>query len=650
MFSIHIDLETYSEADLSKCGVYRYAEDPSFEILLFGYSIDAGPVNVIDIASGEQIPEEIITAILDNNVFKQAFNASFERICLSNYLHNIGYDCFGKYLDPVSWRCSMIHAATLGLPLSLEAVGKVLKLDKAKMDEGKSLIRYFSMPCSPTKVNGGRTRNLPIHAPDKWRLFIEYNRRDVEVELAIEDRLCAFPVPDQIWEEYVIDQRINDRGIMVDMDIVKNALHMDELSKSAVMDRLKKVTGLENPGSVIQMREWLMERGTETDSLDKKTVIRLLETAPPDLAEVLQLRQQISKSSVKKYMAMQNAVCEDGRVHGMFQYYGATRTGRWSGRLVQLQNLPQNKMPDLEDARELVKAGDYDALCMYYDSVPSVLSELIRTAFIPRPGFKFVVADFSAIEARVLAFLAGEEWRSEVFREGKDIYCESASAMFGVPVEKHGVNGHLRQRGKVAELALGYGGSKGALVAMGALDMGIAETELQPLVDAWRNTNPNIVQYWYDIDNAAKTAVKYRQKAVVGIVQFEYKSGMLFLTMPSGRKLAYVKPRICENRFGGESIEYMGLDSTKHWNRIETYGAKIVENIVQATSRDILMNAIRNLQEYRICAHIHDEIIAETPNYVTVDEICNIMAQTPSWLPGLDLRAEGYETLFYKKD
>lgn len=650
MISIHIDLETYSEAPLSKCGVYRYAEDESFEVLLFGYSVDGGPVEVIDIASGEKIPKDIIRAILDNKVLKHAFNASFERICLSSYLHSIGYDCFGTYLDPVSWRCSMIHAATLGLPLSLEAVGKVLHLDKEKMSEGKNLIRYFSMPCNPTKTNGGRTRNLPSHAPYKWQTFIEYNRRDVEVEMSIEERLSNFPAADSIWEEYAIDQRINDLGIMLDMDVVKNALRMDELSKNAIMDRLKEVTGLDNPGSVIQMREWLMKRGMETDSLNKETVARLLETAPPDLAEVLQLRQQIAKSSVKKYMAMENAVCKDGRVHGMFQYYGATRTGRWSGRLVQLQNLPQNKMPDLEDARELVKAGDYDALCMYYDSVPGVLSELIRTAFIPRPGYKFIVSDFSAIEARVLSYLAGEDWRSEVFRNGQDIYCASASQMFKVPVEKHGINGHLRQRGKVAELALGYGGSKKALVAMGALSMGIQETELQPLVDAWRRANPNICQYWYDIDEAAKTAVKYRQKAVAGRVQFEWQSGMLLLTLPSDRKLAYVKPRIGENRFGGESITYMGLDSTKHWSRIETYGAKIVENIVQATSRDILMNEIRNLQEYRIVAHIHDECVLEVPEEVSVDDICMIMGQTPSWLPGLDLRADGYETLFYKKD
>ena len=643
---ICIDIETYSEADLSKCGVYRYAEDPSFEILLFGYSLDGAPVQVIDLASGEKIPHEIAQAIKDDGVIKWAFNAQFERICLSAYLS----DGDIKYLNPASWRCSMIWAATLGLPLSLEGVGAVLKLENQKMAEGKALIRYFSSPCSPTKSNGGRTRNLPHHAPDKWRLFKEYNARDVEVEMAIRDKLRNYPVSDAIWDEYILDQQINDRGIMVDMDVARNAINIDSRIYDEIMQRLRSITGLENPGSVMQMRQWLLERGMETDSLDKKTVIKLLADATDDLAEVLRLRQQIAKSSVKKYQAMQNSVCKDGRVHGMFQFYGANRTGRWSGRLVQLQNLPQNHLPDLEDARALVKAGDYDALYMLYDSVPSVLSELIRTAFVPQPGYKFIVADFSAIEARVLSYLAGEEWRTEVFLEGKDIYCASASQMFGVPVEKHGINSHLRQKGKIAELALGYGGSKGALVAMGALDMGLEETELKPLVDAWRSTNPKIVQYWWDVDRAAMMATRQHISSDVGAVHFECKSGMLFITLPSGRRLSYVKPKIGENQFGGESITYEGLDSTKHWNRLESYGAKIVENIVQATSRDLLCQAMKNLRDYRIVAHIHDEVVIEAPMDTPVQEVCDIMGRAPSWMPGLNLRADGYECSFYMKD
>lgn len=643
---ICIDIETYSEADLSKCGVYRYAEDLSFEILLFGYSLDGAPVQVIDLASGEKIPHEIVQAIKDDNVIKWAFNAQFERVCLSAYLSSGDI----HYLNPASWRCSMIWAATLGLPLSLEGVGAVLKLENQKMAEGKALIRYFSSPCSPTKANGGRTRNLPHHAPDKWRLFKEYNARDVEVEMAIRDKLRNYPVSDAIWDEYILDQQINDRGIMVDMDVARNAINIDSRIYDEIMQRLRSITGLENPRSVMQMRQWLLERGMETDSLDKKTVIKLLADAPDDLAEVLRLRQQIAKSSVKKYQAIQNSVCKDGRVHGMFQFYGANRTGRWSGRLVQLQNLPQNHLPDLEDARALVKAGDYDALYMLYDSVPSVLSELIRTAFVPQPGYKFIVADFSAIEARVLSYLAGEEWRTEVFREGKDIYCASASQMFGVPVEKHGINSHLRQKGKIAELALGYGGSKGALVAMGALDMGLDETELKPLVDAWRSTNPKIVQYWWDVDRAAMMAVRQHLPCDVGNMHFEWKSGMLFITLPSGRKLSYVKPRIGENKFGGESITYEGLDSTKHWNRLESYGAKIVENIVQATSRDLLCHAMKNLRDYRIVAHIHDEVVIEAAMDTPVQEICDIMGRAPSWMPGLNLRADGYECSFYMKD
>ena len=654
--SLHLDLETFAEVDLSKCGVYRYAEDPSFEVLLFAYSVDGGRVRVIDIASGEQIPVEILDAIMDDNVIKWAFNSQFERICLSSYIKSKGITLPSytgeegmNYLNPASWRCSMIWSATLGLPLSLEGVGSALKLERQKMSEGKNLIKYFSQPCSPTKANGGRMRNLPHHDPARWDMFKEYNMVDVQVEMQIQERLRNFPVPDSIWDEFVIDQTINDRGIQVDMDVVRNAIDINGRVREDIMGRLKEITGLENPGSVLQMRDWLLQRGTETDSLDKKTVAKLLESATPELAEVLLLRQQISKSSVRKYEAMQTSVCNDSRLRGMFRFYGANRTGRWSGKYVQLQNLPQNHLTDLDDARYFVKNGDYDALSMYYDSVPKVLSELIRTAFVPRPGYKFVVSDFSAIEARVLSYLAGEEWRSEVFSTGGDIYCESASKMFNVPVQKNGVNGHLRQKGKIAELALGYGGSKGALVAMGALDMGIAEEELQPLVDAWRNTNPNICQYWRDIDNAAMQAVKYHSSAVVGRVGFEWRSGLLLVTLPSDRKLVYVKPRVGENRFGGESITYMGIDSTKHWSRLETYGAKIVENIVQATSRDILMNALRNLRNYRIVGHVHDEVIVEVPEDVSVKEVCDIMGQSVPWLPGLDLRADGYECYYYRK-
>ena len=655
-----IDLETYSDVDISKCGVYKYAESDQFEILLFGVSIDGSPVRVYDLACGEVLPEEILAALSDENVTKWAFNASFERICLSNWLkryhpeHFSGYsipeDPAGKYLDPSSWKCTMIWSAYLGLPLSLAGVGAVLRLQDQKLKEGKDLVRYFCSPCKPTKANGGRTRNLPEHDPEKWELFKFYNQRDVEVEMSIQKRLAHYPVPDQVWEEYHIDQEINDRGIQLDMDVVNNAIAFDEKSRDSLMIQMQQLTGLENPNSVTQMKEWLSQNGVEAESLGKKDVKQMIPETDGDIREALKLRLQLAKSSVKKYQAMQNAVCKDGRAHGMFQFYGANRSGRWAGRLIQLQNLPQNHMNDLAEARELVRTGDYETLEMLYDDIPDTLSQLIRTAFIARPGYKFVVSDFSAIEARVLAHLAGETWRSKVFAEGKDIYCASASQMFGVPVVKHGINGHLRQKGKIAELALGYGGSVGALKSMGALEMGLKEEELQPLVDSWRATNPMITAFWWDIDRAVKTAIKERIPTEVRDIHFLCKSGMLFIKLPSGRELAYVKPRIGENRFGGESVSYMGVGSTKKWERIESYGPKFVENIVQAISRDILCYAMRTLSHCFICGHVHDELIIECSQGVDYRVICEQMGRTPPWLPGIQLRADGYETPWYKKD
>lgn len=657
---ISIDLETYSDVDIKKCGAYKYAESPAFEILLFAYSVNGGAVQVIDLACGETIPEEILEALADSEITKWAFNASFERVCLSNWLlknypayhksYGIDEDTTGRYLDPSSWKCSMIWSAYMGLPLSLEGVGAVLKLEDQKMKEGKDLIRYFCKPCAATKSNGGRTRNLPEHDMQKWELFKSYNKRDVEVELAIQKKLAKFPVPDFLWEEYHLDQKINDRGIALNHRIVEEAVELDRITKSDLTNRLQAITGLDNPNSVIQMRDWLSSKGMETDTLDKKAVAELLQTAPPDLAEVLTLRQQLAKSSVKKYQAMDNAMCMDGRARGMFQFYGANRSGRWAGRLIQLQNLPQNHLPDLDEARNLVIDGNYDALNMLYDSVPNVLSELIRTAFIPKPGHKFIVSDFSAIEARVLAHLAGETWRADVFKNNGDIYCASASNMFGVPVEKHGANSHLRQKGKIAELALGYGGSVGALKSMGAIEMGIPEEELQPLVDAWRSANPNIYNFWWEIDRAVKSAIKMRTSVDVGDIRIFYKSGMLFITLPSDRTLTYVKPKIGENQFGGESITYEGVGSTKKWERIESYGPKFVENIVQAISRDILMYAIRTLSHCFIVGHVHDELIIETSMDASLEAICEQMGRTPPWIPGLLLRADGYETMFYKKD
>lgn len=658
--TLSIDLETFSDVDLKKCGVYKYAESPDFEILLFGVSVDGGEVTVYDLASGATVPEDIIQALADDSVIKWAYNASFERVCLSVWLrrnypqyfssYSIEEDTVRNYLDPTSWRCSLVWGAYMGLPLSLDGIGKVLKLENQKMAEGKALIRYFCVPCKPTKANGGRTRNLPEHDPVKWSTFIAYNKRDVETEMAIQQKLSKFPVPDFLWEEYHLDQEINDRGIQLDMALVEQAITIDERSREELSAKMQQLTALENPNSVQQMKEWLTKHGLEVDSLDKKAVKELLKTAPPELAEVLELRRQLAKSSVKKYQAMQNAVCADGRARGMFQFYGANRSGRWAGRLIQLQNLPQNHMAHLEDARSLVRSGDYALLSTLYDSVPEVLSELIRTAFVPRDGYKFIVSDFSAIEARVLSFLAGESWRLKVFAENGDIYCASASAMFHVPVEKHGQNAHLRQKGKIAELALGYGGSVGALKSMGALEMGLTEDELQPLVDAWRTSNPNIVQFWWDVDNAVKTAVRQRLDTETHGSRFRYRSGMLFIILPSGRQLCYVKPKMGTNKFGGDSVTYEGVGSTKKWERIESYGPKFTENVVQAISRDILMYAMRTLSHCFIVGHVHDELIIECSMDVSLDAVCEQMGRTPPWIEGLNLRADGYETMFYKKD
>ena len=660
MKAISIDLETYSDVDLQKCGVYKYAQSDNFEILLFGYSVDGGEVIVVDLAQGETIPDEIVKAFTDESVTKWAFNAAFERVCLSEYLrryykrdfrsYSINEDTVGDYLDPSSWKCSMIWSAYMGLPLSLAGAGAVLGLSEQKLTEGKDLIRYFCVPCKPTKVNGGRTRNLPLHDIEKWEMFKKYNKRDVEVEMSIQEKLSKFPVPEFVWEEYHLDQEINDRGIALDMAVVKNAILFDSKSKAVLSDKMQELTGLDNPNSVQQMKQWLADNGLEMDSLGKKEVAEVLKTAPELLQTVLSLRQQLAKSSVKKYQAMENAVCKDGRARGMFQFYGANRSGRWAGRLIQLQNLPQNHITDLAEARSLVEQGNYDAMNMLYDDIPDTLSQLIRTAFVPRKGKKFIVSDFSAIEARVLSHLAGEKWRADVFASGGDIYCASASQMFHVPVEKHGQNAHLRQKGKIAELALGYGGSVGALKSMGALEMGLAEEELQPLVDMWREANPNIVKFWWEVDRAVKKVVKERMSSKVGSVSFSYKSGMLFIGLPSGRNLSYVKPKMGVNQFGSESVTYEGVGGTKKWNRIESYGPKFVENIVQAISRDILMYAMRTLSHCFICGHVHDELIIECSMGVSLDAVCEQMGRTPAWIPGLLLRADGYECSFYKKD
>lgn len=662
MKTLSIDIETYSDVPLQKSGVYRYCESPNFEILLFGYSADSGPVQVVDLACGEKIPTDVLDALTDDTVTKWAFNASFERVCLSRYLRDLGItpDPFhdkhplsqevARFLNPESWRCSMVWAATMGLPLSLEGVGAVLGLEKQKLTEGKELIKFFCQPCAPTKTNGQRTRNRPFHAPDKWDAFKRYNLRDVETEMGIQQRLAKFPVPDQVWEEYHIDQEINDRGVRLDMELVRAAIDMDTRSRQELTTAMKRMTSLENPNSVQQMKQWLSDNGMETESLDKKAVAELLKDAPAELREVLSLRQQLAKSSVRKYQAMENTVCSDSRARGMFQFFGAARTGRFSGRNIQLQNLPQNHLLDLAEARALVRAGDFDAVKLLYEDVPDTLSQLIRTAFIPKDGAQFLVADFSAIEARVIAWYAGETWRQKVFEKGGDIYCASASQMFKVPVEKHGINGHLRQKGKIAELALGYGGSVGALKAMGAIEMGLTEEELPPLVDAWRQSNPRIVEFWWAVDRAVMEAVRYKHSTSSYGLTFSCRSGMLFITLPSGRSLAYVKPKIGTNKFGGECITYEGVGATKKWERLDSYGPKFVENIVQATARDILCYAMRTLRCCSIVMHIHDELVIEADPSMSLDAVCEQMGRTPPWATGLLLRADGYATPFYKKD
>ena len=642
MRTLSIDIESYSDVDLSKCGVYKYASSPAFEILLFGYAVDGGDVQVVDLACGEQIPDEIISALSDTSVTKWAFNAMFERVCLSNFL--------GEWLEPEGWHCTMVWSATLGLPLSLETAGAALGLEKQKLTEGKDLIRYFCVPCKPTKANGGRTRNRSEHDPGKWERFKAYNLRDVETEMQIQKRLSNFPVPDAIWEEYHLDQEINDRGIGVDMELVQQAIAIDARSRERLTAAMQELTELENPNSVQQMKQWLAGHGLETDTLGKKAVAELVKTAQEPLREVLSLRQQLAKSSVKKYAAMENAVCADSRAHGMFVFYGANRTGRFSGRLIQLQNLYKNTMPDLAQARALVRSGNYEALSMLYEDIPDTLSQLIRTAFVPQDGRKLIVADFSAIEARVLAWLAGEKWVLEVFEKGGDIYCETAARMFHCRVEKHGENAELRQKGKQATLSCGYGGSVGALKAMGALEAGMTEEELQPLVDSWRAANPNIVRFWWDVDRAVKECVKMRIPTETHGLRFDYRSAMLFITLPSGRRLAYVKPRIGENQFGGESVTYMGVSGTKKWEQLESYGPKFVENIVQGTARDILCYAMQTLKNCSIVAHVHDEIIIEADRRMSVAAVCEQMGRTPPWAKGLKLRADGYECEFYQKD
>lgn len=789
--NISIDLETFSDVDISKGGVYRYAESDNFEILLFAYAVDGGEVVIVDMAQGEKIPENIINAITDRNITKWAFNSQFERICLSMYFKKHRPELMqGNYLEPEGWKCSMTWCAYMGLPMSLAGAGAVLGLEQRKLTEGKELIRYFCIPCKPTKANGSRTRNLPEHDTAKWENFVRYNKRDVEVEMAIQAKLSHFPVPENIWGEFWVDQRINDRGIEVDMEFARNAIELDKISRESLMEEVRNLTGLENPNSVIQLKEWLHGQGLEFDSLDKKAVAAILPTAPPVVQRVLRIRQKLAKSSVKKYQAMENTVCNDSRARGMFRFYGASRTGRWcltgdhevltdngwvrldewtggriacwnaasegvsfqraeavcfdydgpmynymdirisqcstpdhkmrvqrkygsewvdmtvkemsvimpiiplpgrkkhkikvkpeivpykgkvycavtstgyflvrregrvwvtgnSGKSIQLQNLPQNHISDLAEARALVKAGSFEVVSMLYDDVPDTLSQLIRTAFVPRTGYKFVVADFSAIEARVLAYLAKEQWVLDTFAAGKDIYCATASKMFHCNVEKNGENGELRQKGKQATLSCGYGGSVGALIAMGALESGMEENELQPLVDAWRKANPHIVNFWWSVDGAAKEAVIGRTTTSTHGIRFIYKSGMLFIELPSGRRLAYVKPKMGENRFGGESITYEGTNgTTKKWERLETFGGKLVENITQAVSRDIMMFAIRNMKDYRIVAHVHDEVIVECPEDVSVDSICQLMSKTPDWAEGLTLKAEGYEGKFYQK-
>ena len=656
MKKLMMDIETKSDIDLAKAGVYRYADSPYFDLLLFAYSVDDNPVQMVDLASGEQLSEEILNALTDDRIQKHAFNASFERVCLSVWLRRnyperfVSYgspeDACGNYLSPKAWRCTMVAAAYLGLPLSLAGVGAVLRLPQQKLSEGKALIRYFCMPYDT--VNGVPQFHAPTDAPEKWNVFRAYNQRDVETEQAIERRLSRFPVPEFVWQEYALDQTVNDRGIQLDLQLVQQAIRMDALTKDKLLQQMKALTHLDNPNSVYQLLGWLETQGYQSDSLGKAQVQEHIKTAEEPVRSVLELRLQLSKSSVKKYQAMQNAVCSDGRARGMFQFYGANRTGREAGRIIQLQNLPQNHLPDLEAARELVKSGNLEAVELLYEDVPDTLSQLIRTAFIPKPGYKFLVADFSAIEARVIAWLAGETWRMQAFADGKDIYCASASKIFGVPVVKHGINGHLRQKGKVAELACGYGGSVGAMKQMGGAEM--SDAELKQLVTDWRNASPHIVQLWWDVERAALTAVREQLPTETHGFRFSYESGFLFIRLLSGRRLAYVKPRIEPNRFGGESITYEGIGTNRKWERLETYSGKLVENIVQATARDLLFYSMQTLSQSFIVGHIHDEMIIECPEDTKLEEICQQMARTPDWANGLLLRADGYACQFYKKD
>jgi len=645
MSLLAIDIETFSDVDLPKCGVYAYSDSLRFEILLFAYAFDDEPTQVVDLARGEQLPDRVLAALEDESVTKTAFNAAFERTCISRYL--------GRQLSPASWQCTAVQSAMLALPLTLDGVGEVLSIKRKKLKEGVSLLRYFSMPCKPTKANGGRTRNRPEDAPELWERFKAYCIRDVDAEREIRQKMHNYPIPDSEMELYRLDQEINDRGIMVDQRLAAQAVRCDAEFKARATTQAQQLTGLSNPNSLAQVKGWLAERGVEVDSLDKKAIKGLLPQATGEVRQMLELRLLLGKTSVKKYEAIQRSVCSDGRVHGLLQFYGANRTGRWAGRLVQVQNLPQNHIPDLALARSLVKRGEFDQVEMLYDSTPGVLSELIRTAFVPKPGCRFIVADFAAIEARVLAWFSGEQWRLDTFQQGGDIYCASASKMFHVPVEKHGQNAHLRQKGKIAELALGYGGSVGALTSMGALDMGLAEEELQPLVDQWRGANPHIVKFWWDVDAAAMKAFRAKTEVRLGSLCFACRSGMMFITLPSGRRLSYVKPRLMPNRFNRESLTYEGVGENKKWSRIETYGPKLTENIVQATSRDLLALAMLRLRNagFEIVMHIHDEAVVEVPEGVSsVDEICRIMSEAPAWAAGLPLRADGYECEFYKKD
>lgn len=646
MKTINIDIETFSSINISKSGVYKYVESEDFEVLLFAYSIDGGKTEIVDIANGEELSEEIIQALLDDEVIKWAFNAQFERICLSRFLKLPK----GTYLNPKSWRCTMIWSAYMGLPFSLEGVGKVLGLEKQKLIEGKDLIKYFCVSCTPTKSNGFRNRNFPYHDKIKWEAFKTYNIRDVDTEKEIQCKLMKFPVPDFIWEEYNLDQEINDRGIKVDLDFVNRVMALDDKVRTKLMSELQILTELENPNSVVQLKGWLSEQGVETESLDKKSVKELIKVTKGEVSKALALRMQLSKSSIKKYQAMKDVACEDNRCRGMFQFLGANRTGRFSGRNVQLQNLPRNTMKELFEVRSIIKNRDRDILELLYDNVPDILSQLIRTAFVPKENMKFYVADFSSIEARVIAWLAGETWREELFKKGGDIYCMSASQMFGVPVVKHGINGELRQKGKIAELACGYGGSVGALTAMGALDMGLKEDELKPLVLSWREANQNIVALWWAVDKAIKDAIVMKGLTRTHGIEFECRSGLLRITLPSGRKLTYIKPKIEINKFGGESVTYEGVGVAKKWERIESYGPKFVENIVQAISRDILMYALQNLSNYNIVAHVHDEIIIEAPENTKLEDICETMSRVPYWAKGLILTADGYTCDFYMKD